>query len=159
MQRSIVGAGLAFVVGAAVIAVSQLPIHGAGASALSQKEIETKAVAQAQKGLGYSQLQGAPTSVTSKQTTLGDFNTRFDPFSHDPRSPNTSVWLVILNGHINFSEPHAPGSVGQSGQANSMFVLLGTDGKPLAWGGVPRGFDLNNPATPITSWLTPTSPK
>jgi hypothetical protein len=127
---------------------------------LSSQEIERKAVELAQHGLGYSRLQGAPTSIVSKQMTLSEFHARLDPFANDPRSAETTVWLVVLKGNVDGPGRTNPGGGTLPDGSRGMFVLLDTTGQAMAWGGLPRdrALDLNAPPPPIQARPTPAPP-
>lgn len=125
-----------------------------------QKDIEAKAVAAAQRGLMYARLQGQPTSVTSKQMTLGEFEARLDPFSRDPRDKATTVWLVFINGDVQVGSPlAADGSEGVTPYDN-MWLLLSVTGDVMSSGAQAPGHALNlsQPPAPLTSWPTAVGP-
>jgi hypothetical protein len=128
----------------------------AGASTLSQTEIEARAIAHAQRyGLGGS----APTSVASKQMTLGEFNTRFFPFRHDQADPSSLVWLVLIKGDVVVGNPPDMQGKPSSTRFDNIWVLLTPDGDIREWGAQTPGHELDFNATPITSRPTPVNPK
>lgn len=155
VRRGVLAAGTAGLVG--LVGYRLLP-HEVGAAVLTQSQIETQAVALVQARLGYSRLIGPPTRVLSKPTTLGAFRAQFDPYSRDPRSADTPVWMVVLDGDLDVSGPPTTTGTPRKRITGRMFVLLGGQGEPVAWGGVPADFDLNAPPTP-PPWAKPLSPE
>jgi hypothetical protein len=121
---------------------------------LSQREIEAQAVSHARAGAQYLRLVGAPTSIVSKRITFTEFNERLDPFSNDPMSPDTLVWLVVVHGNVVVSGP--VDSTGSVAKFDNLWALLDTKGNELGWGTQKPGheIDFNTPPVRITSWPT-----
>jgi len=138
----------------ALAAAVGLTGDNAGGAPLSQREIEAQVVADARAGAQHLLLVGAPTSIVSKRITFAEFNERLDPFSNDPRSPDTPVWLVVVRGNVVLSGPAA--STGSVEKFDNLWALLDTKGNELGWGAQNPGheIDFNTPPVRITSWLT-----
>ena len=123
-------------------------------SALSQTEIEARAVEYAQT-LSY--LRGNPTSVASKEMALREFYARLDPFNHDPgRDPSSLVWLVVINGNVVWVNPPTMDGKPSSTEFSNIWVALSPAGDVIGSGARTPGneIDFNATPKPITSWPT-----
>jgi hypothetical protein len=152
MQKKILGVFLVLLVliGSGVVVLSVQ-----AASSLTAKDIESKAVAQAQL-MG---LHGTPTSVKSKLTTIGDFNKRLDPQVAPPPDPNAPMWLVVIKGTVDFNGaaaiPPAPDGSTSVPTYPAMWELLEPNGHVMAWGGLLHDTDINLDGPPVEVYPDP----
>jgi hypothetical protein len=151
MQKKILGVFLALLVLIGGGVVLSLLVG----SSLTAKDIESKAVAQAQV-MG---LHGTPASVKSKLTTIGDFNKRLDPKVAPPPDLNAPMWLVVIKGTVDFNGaaaiPPAPDGSTSTPTYPAMWELLEPNGHIMAWGGLLHDTDINLDGPPVEVYPDP----
>lgn len=144
---------LAVLAALALFALVSAAGQGVATGPLPQQDLQARAIALAQ-GRG---LQGQPTSVVSKQITMGEFNARFAPFSNDGFSSDMPVWLVLMKGKAVLPAPPTQDGAAIAEPFDNMWVLVDTNARELAWGAQAPGneIDLNVPVVVPRAWPTP----
>jgi hypothetical protein len=128
--------------------------QGVTSAELSQQQVEATALAQAKAGLGYTHLEGTPTTVAVRRVTYKQANATLEMGTTDCTADwNAPVWVVVFSGRtVSYGPSMAngpqPALVRDDGY---MFVVLDTAGEEFASGtrdATPLNFDAPVPPTP-----------
>ncbi len=141
MRKAILSVALAVTMFVSVGLSSVLfPAHPAGAAPPSRAAIESRAVKEAKN---YHHLRGDPTHISSTQLTLREANAYLGE-DIDRLPADTLVWLVMLRGTVQWSQPPRPGeTLTQPNGYNNMWVLLDPQGDSLLLGAQAPGYELD----------------